>query len=166
MAWWRSARELSRSLAPLQSITAALFQWHRSICDSYVDMTRLSRKLDGDARLGLTKCVTPCDPETPVTQPAFRPSLFLEKSGLADQLTEAFLAAGNETERRAAPLSAEDQLVQSMPDASPAKWHRALVLRGSSLATPDRHSRVAYRNFFYPHHRCQFTELRLTDYAS
>src|SRR4051795_7595312 len=38
---------------------------------------------------------------------------------------EAFRRARDETERRAAPLSAEDQAVQSMPDASPTKWHRA-----------------------------------------
>ena len=56
---------------------------------------------------------------------ASRPSLFSEKAGLADELTDAFLAVRNETERRAAPLSPEDQLIQSMPDASPAKWHRA-----------------------------------------
>ena len=31
------------------------------------------------------------------------------------------------TEALAAPLTAEDQCVQSMPDARPAKWHRAHV---------------------------------------
>jgi ergothioneine biosynthesis protein EgtB len=40
---------------------------------------------------------------------------------------DAFRAVRAETERRAAPLGAEDQVVQSMPDASPIKWHRAHV---------------------------------------
>src|SRR5258708_9073868 len=39
--------------------------------------------------------------------------------------SEAFRTVRAETERRAAPLSPEDQIVQSMADASPAKWHRA-----------------------------------------
>src|SRR5437763_3004387 len=38
---------------------------------------------------------------------------------------QAYDAVRAETERRAAPLTAEDQCVQSMPDASPIKWHRA-----------------------------------------
>jgi ergothioneine biosynthesis protein EgtB len=37
----------------------------------------------------------------------------------------AFRTVRAETERRCAPLCEEDQTVQSMPDASPAKWHRA-----------------------------------------
>ena len=53
------------------------------------------------------------------------PSLFSDSDSFANNLAEAFLAVRKETERRAAPLTPEDQLIQSMPDASPAKWHRA-----------------------------------------
>src|SRR6185295_19679415 len=67
--------------------------------------------------------------ESPVTKPASAaaplaepsPSFFSDSATLAGKLTEAYLAVRNETERRAAPLSPEDQLVKSMPDASPAK---------------------------------------------
>ena len=40
-------------------------------------------------------------------------------------LAERFGATRRLTEALAAPLSAEDQTVQSMPDVSPTKWHRA-----------------------------------------
>jgi hypothetical protein len=40
---------------------------------------------------------------------------------------EAFRRVRGETEARASHLSAEDQIIQSMADASPAKWHRAHV---------------------------------------
>jgi len=53
------------------------------------------------------------------------PDLSRATSSLAEDLVDAYRAVRDETERRAAPLSAEDQQIQSMPDASPTKWHRA-----------------------------------------
>ncbi|HLY05487.1 MAG TPA: hypothetical protein VKR31_07050, partial [Rhizomicrobium sp.] len=52
-------------------------------------------------------------PQAPQSRPA------------TQSLAARYRAVRAETERLAAPLSAEDQCVQSMPDASPAKWHRA-----------------------------------------
>jgi ergothioneine biosynthesis protein EgtB len=45
----------------------------------------------------------------------------------ADDLSNRFHAVRAVTETLAAGLTEEDQCVQSMPDASPAKWHRAHV---------------------------------------
>lgn len=64
-------------------------------------------------------------PKTPATASLSNPSE--SSSGLAERLLTAFRTVRDETERRAAPLSPEDQVVQSMPDASPIKWHRAHV---------------------------------------
>jgi len=44
---------------------------------------------------------------------------------VAAPLADRFVAARRMTEELAAPLSAEDQQVQSMPDVSPTKWHLA-----------------------------------------
>jgi len=38
-----------------------------------------------------------------------------------------------------------------------------ITLRGASYATPSGHSRLTYRNFFYPHQRWVFSGFRLAD---
>ena len=72
------------------------------------------------------------EPEMIVTKPAAAaprhtpdPSPSSESAARTAALVDAFLRVRGETEHRTASLSAEDQQIQSMPDASPAKWHRA-----------------------------------------
>ena len=64
---------------------------------------------------------------SPVTrgEPARAPQRPIDE--IRDTRLRAFRRVRAETEARAAHLSAEDQIVQSMEDASPTKWHRAHV---------------------------------------
>ncbi|GBU17646.1 MULTISPECIES: ergothioneine biosynthesis protein EgtB [Methylobacterium] len=67
-------------------------------------------------------------PKTSVPEslpPAFPPPLLSTRPVDRAAWIAAYRAVRDETERRAAPLSPEDQQVQSMADASPTKWHRA-----------------------------------------
>src|SRR5437763_6688952 len=54
-----------------------------------------------------------------------RPARAPQTHAAGQSLAARYASIRAETERLAEPLSAEDQCVQSMADASPTKWHRA-----------------------------------------
>src|ERR1700678_1034328 len=58
-----------------------------------------------------------------MSSPALTPSPATEKT--AARLVERYRAVRGRSEALAAPLSAEDQMVQSCVEASPVKWHMA-----------------------------------------
>jgi ergothioneine biosynthesis protein EgtB len=66
-------------------------------------------------------------PESAATGPAGAPhcNRLAIESVSREHLADDFLRVRRATERLAQPLSAEDQNIQSMAEASPVKWHRA-----------------------------------------
>ena len=54
-----------------------------------------------------------------------RTSVGLNDSELYGDQASRYCEVRQQTTELTAPLSAEDQAVQSMPDASPTKWHQA-----------------------------------------
>jgi ergothioneine biosynthesis protein EgtB len=71
-----------------------------------------------------------------------------------DALLACFRDVRAQTDRLTAPLSAEDQVVQSMPDASPAKWHRAHVTWFFETFVLDGHD--SGHAAFHPHYTYLF----------
>jgi ergothioneine biosynthesis protein EgtB len=89
-----------------------------------------------------------------------------EVAARAGQINDAFGIVWQWTRSAYAPYPGYRAIEGALGEYNGKFMINQLVLRGSSLATPDGHSRITYRNFFYPHHRWQFTGLRLADYAT
>src|SRR4051812_16341722 len=81
-----------------------------------------------------------------------------ENSSVSDNrhqsLADKFAATRAQTEQLAAPLSAEDCALQSMPDASPVKWHLGHTTWFFEMFVLAPHAR-GYR-LFDPHFRVLF----------
>ena len=88
-----------------------------------------------------------------------------EVAARAGQLNDAFGIVWQWTRSAYSPYPGYRAIEGALGEYNGKFMVNQLVLRGSSLATPEGHSRITYRNFFYPHHRWQFTGLRLADYA-
>ena len=72
-----------------------------------------------EAAPSATEPTAPDAPDAPAARPRWSEDV--------EALLRDFDAVRGHTERLAAPLSPEDQTVQSMADVSPTKWHRAHV---------------------------------------
>ena len=137
------------------------------------------RKTDGGWQVMTLGGLQPVDPAAPVCHVSYyEADAFARWSGRhlptemewevaarAGQLNDDFGIVWQWTRSAYSPYPGYAAIEGALGEYNGKFMVNQLVLRGSSLATPDGHSRVTYRNFFYPHHRWQFTGLRLADYG-
>jgi ergothioneine biosynthesis protein EgtB len=137
------------------------------------------RKRDGEWQIMTLGGLRPVEPTAPVCHVSYyEADAFARWSGRhlpsemewevaarTGQLNDAFGIVWQWTRSAYSPYPGYRAIEGALGEYNGKFMVNQLVLRGSSLATPDGHSRISYRNFFYPHHRWQFTGLRLADYA-
>jgi hypothetical protein len=78
------------------------------------------------------------------------------------EMLKRYVEARTQTLKLAEPLSPEDQMVQSMPDASPTKWHLAHTTWFFETFILTPHVRD-YVPFDAPQARWQFSGIRMAD---
>jgi ergothioneine biosynthesis protein EgtB len=138
------------------------------------------REIDGKWQVMTLAGLQPVDPAAPVCHVSYyEADAFARWSGKhlpteiewevaarSAQLNDAFGIVWQWTRSAYAPYPGYRAIEGALGEYNGKFMINQMVLRGSSLATPDGHSRLTYRNFFYPHHRWQFTGLRLADYET
>jgi ergothioneine biosynthesis protein EgtB len=137
------------------------------------------REVDGAWQVMTLAGLKPVDPNAPVCHIGYYEAdafarwagkhlpteMEWEVAARAGQLNDAFGIVWQWTRSSYSPYPGYRAIEGALGEYNGKFMINQLVLRGSSLATPEGHSRITYRNFFYPHHRWQFTGLRLADYA-
>lgn len=138
------------------------------------------REIDGEWQVMTLAGLQPVDPSAPVCHVSYYEAdafarwsdkhlpteMEWEVAARAGQLNDAFGIVWQWTRSAYAPYPGFRAIAGALGEYNGKFMVNQLVLRGSSLATPDGHSRITYRNFFYPYHRWQFTGLRLADYTT
>jgi ergothioneine biosynthesis protein EgtB len=136
------------------------------------------REIDGQWHVMTLAGLKPVDPTAPVCHVSYYEAdafarwagkhlpteMEWEVAARAGQLNDAFGIVWQWTRSSYSPYPGYRAIEGALGEYNGKFMINQLVLRGSSLATPEGHSRITYRNFFYPHHRWQFTGLRLADY--